>query len=225
MVDSWSPMMERIVFAMTQRDKRVVGITSPQAASGVTSVCERLAGITSLTGMRTLLLDMTSRADDIIPESVWRPGMGNAGQSITRDSAGFDRLTARFTKQDRFKFNNVENLRQAFAEDLAAYDTVIVDAAPVPTHDLDQINGAAAVAACDGAILLCMSGRVSRAELVAAQEAMVNTQVSLLGMVLNEMQNPTVGAEIAREARKLRRYAPGFSGWLERKALGSALLN
>jgi Mrp family chromosome partitioning ATPase len=225
MADSWSPMMERIVFAMTQRDHRVVGISSPQPASGVSSVCERLAAITALTGMRTVLVDMTSRAEDVIPASVWRPGLGNAGQSITHDADGFDRLTARFTKQDRFKFNNVEHLRQAFAEDLAAYETVIVDTAPVPTSDLEQINGAAALAACDGAILLCMSGRVSRAEVLAAQEAMVNTQVSLLGMVLNEMENPTVGAELAREARRLRRYAPGLSHWLERKALSSALLN
>jgi protein-tyrosine kinase len=225
MVECWSPMMERIVFATVKRDKRIVGVTSPQPSSGVTSLCEQLAAVASMTGLRTLLLDMTGRAEDTIPTSVWQPGLGNAGQSITRDPAGFDRLVARFTKEDRFKFNNVENLRQAFAEDLAAYDAVIVDAQPVPTTDMGHINGASAVAACDGAILLCMSGRVSRSELVDAQDALANTQVALLGVVLNEMQNPTVGTEIARESARLRRYMPGVADWLERKALKSALLN
>ena len=111
MVDCWSPMMERIVFATLKRDKRVVGITSPQSASGVTSVCEQLARVAGLSGMRTLLLDLTGRAEVAIPASVWQPGIGNAGQSIVRDPAGFDRLVARFTRDDRFKFNNVEGLR------------------------------------------------------------------------------------------------------------------
>lgn len=218
-------MTERIVFATVQRGKRVVGVTSPQASSGVTSLCEQLAAITSLTGMRTLLLDMTGQAEETVPASVWQPGLGNAGQSITRDPEGFDRLVARFTKHDRYKYYNVEQLRTAFAEDLAAYDAIIVDTPPVPANDLNHINGAVVAAACDGSILLCMSGRVSKSELVDAQDALANTQVGLLGVVLNEMQNPTVGTELAREARKLRRYAPGFASWLERKALKSAILN
>ena len=225
MVDCWSPMMERIVFATLKRDKRVVGITSPQSASGVTSVCEQLARVAGLSGMRTLLLDLTGRAEVAIPASVWQPGIGNAGQSIVRDPAGFDRLVARFTRDDRFKFNNVEGLRLAFAEDLATYDAIIVDTPPVPTNDLEFLNGAAAAAACDGAILLCMSGRVSRTELADAQDALANAQAGLLGIVLNEMQNPTVGSELAREARKLRRYLPGVSSWLERRARASSILN
>ena len=218
-------MTERIVFATVRRGKRVVGITSPQAASGVTSLCEQLATITSLSGMRTLVLDLSGQAEAAVPESVWKPGLGNAGQSIARDPAGFDRLVARFTKEERYRLYSVERLRQACAEDLAAYEVIIVDIAPVITNDTSYINGAAAAAACDGTILLCMSGRVTRSELVEANDALANTQVSLLGVVLNEMQNPTLGSELAREASKLRRYLPGVASWLERRALKSAILN
>lgn len=221
----WSPVLERIVFATLKRDKRVVGVTSPQAASGVTSLCEHLATVASQSGMRTLLLDMTGRAEESVPVSVWQPGLGNAGQSVTRDPAGFDRLVARFTRENRFHFNDVGQLRSAFADDLACYDAVIVDAAPVPTNDVTHINGAAVMAACDGALLLCMSGRVATSELVDTQDALANTQVDLLGVVLNEMQNPSVGSELARQAQKMRRYMPGVATWLERKALGSSILN
>ena len=213
------------MFATVKRGKRVVGVTSPQTSSGVTSLCEQLAVITTLSGMRTLVLDLTGQAEDAVPASVWQPGLGNAGQSITRDPAGFDHLVARFTKQDRYRFYGVEQLRHAFADDLAFYEVIIVDIPPVPANNVKYINGAAAAAACDGAILLCMSGRVSRSELVDAQEALANTQVGLLGVVLNEMENPTVGAEIAREARRFRRFCPGLARWLERMALASSLLN
>ena len=225
MVECWATAVERVVFATLKRDKRVVSVTSPQPRSGVSALCEQLARSTSLSGMRTLLLDTTGCAEESVPLSVWQPGMGNAGQSILRDPAGFDRLRARFTREDRFKFNNVAHLRQAFAEDLSAYEAVIVDTLPVPANDVSHINGAAVAAACDGALLLCMDGLVSRSALAAAHEALANTQVTLLGVVLNEMHNPTVGMEIAREAGKLRRYMPGLATWLERKARSSVILN
>ena len=225
MLEGWSPMLERIVYATLKREKRVVGVTSPQPKSGVTSLCEQLAEVSALSGTRTLFLDMSGQAEPSVPASVWMPGLGNAGQSITRDPAGYDRLVARFTKADRYKYFSAERLRLAFAEDLSVYGAIIVDAPPVPANDTERINGAAAAAACDGTLLLCMNGRVSRAELTQAQEALANTQVALLGVVLNEMQNPTVGEELAREARKLRRYLPRVSSWLERKALASAILN
>lgn len=225
MVECWTPMVERIVFATFKRGKRILAVTSPRPAAGVTSLCEQLARVTALTGTRTLLVDMTRQAEATIPESVWQPCKGNAGQSIVRDSAGFDRLAARFTQADRFAFGNVDRLRQSFAEDLAAYEAVIVDARPVPTIETAYINGAAAAAACDATIVLCMSGQVARSDLLECQDALANAQVNLLGVVLNEMQNPTLGAELAREARRLHKILPRFSNWLQRKALANAFLN
>jgi len=225
MIASWTPMVERIVFATFKRGKRIVAVTSPKPAAGVTSLCEQMARITALNGTRTLLVDMTRRAEDAAPISLWQPCQGNAGQSVVQDPLGFDRLTARFSANDRFIFSNADHLRRSFADDLAGYDAIVVDTRPVPSTESVFINGAAAAAACDAAILLCMSGKVSRAELTECQDALANAQVNVLGVVLNEMQNPTLGAELAREARRLQRLVPPLSRWLQRKALASSFLN
>jgi hypothetical protein len=169
--------------------------------------------------------DLTGRAEEKVPESVWRPGEGGAGQSITRDPRGFDRLVARFSPDARYLFNNVERLRRALGEDLAHYQAIIVDMPPVPANDVERVNGAAASAACDAVLLVCMSGRVSRNELNDCMDALANAQAKILGTILNDMQNPTLGAELAREARKMRRFFPRMANWLERKANSSVFLN
>ena len=225
MDDCWTPMVERIVFSTFKRGLRVVAVTSPRPVSGVTTLCEELARITSLGGTKTLLLDMGGPAEENVPSSVWHPCQGNAGQSITGDKQGFDRLIARFTVNDRFKFNNTDWLRRAFNEDLSGYEAIIVDTSPIPTIDTAFINGASAAAACDGAIIVCMTGQFSRSQLLECQDALSNAQVSVLGLVLNEMHSPTLGDELAREARRFHRFLPRFCNWLERKALASTFLN
>lgn len=225
MAGAWAQQIERIALATFQRGKRVVGVTSPQPGSGVTSVANHLARVAALSGARTLLIDLTHEMEPRTFRSAWLPGQGGAGQAVVRHADGYDRIVARFDVSSRLLFNNVQKMREAFGEDLAQYQAIVVDAPPVPTPDTQHINGAAALAAADAALLVCMTGRLSTSDLDAARDALANAQAHLLGLVLNDMQNPTLGTELAREARRLRRFLPRLSGWLERKALGSSLLN
>lgn len=225
MAEAWAQQIERIALATFQRGHRSVGVTSPQSGSGVSSVASGVARVAALSGSRTLLIDLTHTVEEHTYRSAWLPGQGGAGQAITRHADGYDRLVARFDQSTRLLFNNVERMRQTLNEDLAPYASIVVDAPAVPTVDTIHINGAAALAACDAAVLVCMSGKVSRADLEAATNALTNAQVNCLGLVLNDMHNPTLGAELAREARRLRRFLPRLSRWLERRALASALLN
>jgi hypothetical protein len=54
---------------------------------------------------------------------------------------------------------------------------------------------------------------------------LASAQANLLGTVLNDMQCPTLGAEIAREAQRLQPFAPRFANWVSGKALDSSFLN
>lgn len=225
MTPAWTQQIERIALATFQRGKRVVGVTSPQPISGVSSVAGQLARVASLTGAKTLLIDLTHDVEAKTYRSAWLPGQGGAGQAAVRDADGYDRLVARFDASTRLLFNNVTLMRQTLVEDLAPYQAIVVDAPAVPTTRSDRINGAAALAACDAAILVCMSGQLNRGELDAARDALANAQVALLGLVLNDKINPKLGTELAREARRLKRRMPRLSSWLERKALSISLIN
>lgn len=225
MSDNWTNEIERLTFATFERGMRVVGVTSPQAKSGVSSVCRRLCEVMAKSGGRTLLVDLSGSTEESTGVAAWRPGTGGAGQSIRTDAAGYDRLVAAFDQETRYLFNSIDRLRRVFAEDLAHYDAIVLDMPSLPATGTSRLNGAPAAAACDGVLMVCLSGDVSREQLNAAVDALANVEAKLLGMVLNDMTNPTLGAELAREARRVRRYLPRLSGWLERKALASALLN
>jgi hypothetical protein len=51
------------------------------------------------------------------------------------------------------------------------------------------------------------------------------SRIELAGLILNDRFNPTLAAELAREAGRLRIVAPRMSRWLARKALGSRFLS
>jgi Mrp family chromosome partitioning ATPase len=224
-IDGWTHEIERIALATLGRGIRSIGITSPGHQAGVSTLAADLAAVTALSGVATLFVDLTAKVQPNARDIIWRPGEGGAGQAITRDPRGFDVLTARFDVTTRFLFNNVERLRQSLGEELARYKAVIVDIPALCIADSEHINGAAAAAACDGVLLVCVSGRITRAELIKGASALNSAKANVLGTVLNDVDCPTLGAEIAREARRLEPFAPRFANWVSGKALNSSFLN
>jgi Mrp family chromosome partitioning ATPase len=224
-IDGWTHEVERIALTTLGRGIRSVGIASPNHQAGVSTLAADLAAITVLSGVSTLFVDLTAKVQPNARDIIWRPGEGGAGQAITRDPRGFDVLTARFDATTRFLFNNVDRLKQSLGEELARYKAVIVDIPALCVADSEHINGSAAAAACDGVVLVCVSGRITRAELSMGTAVLASAQANLLGTVLNDMQCPTLGAEIAREAQRLQPFTPRFANWVSGKALDSSFLN
>jgi Mrp family chromosome partitioning ATPase len=224
-IDGWTHEVERIALATIGRGIRSVGITSPGGHSGVSTLAADLAEVTALSGVTTLFVDLTASVLPNARDVIWRPGEGGAGQAIVRDPRGFDVLTAKFDVSTRFLFNNVERLKQSLGEELVRYNAIIVDIPALCVPEAEHINGAAAAAACDGVLLVCVSGRITRAELIKGASALTSAKANVLGTVLNDIECPTLGAEIAREARRLEQFAPRFAKWVSGKALNSSFLN
>jgi Mrp family chromosome partitioning ATPase len=224
-IDGWTHEVERIALATLGRGTRSIGITSPGRHAGVSTLAIDLAAVTALSGVPTLFVDLTGKVQPNQRDIIWRPGEGGAGQAITRDARGFDVLTARFDITTRFLFNNVERLKQSLGEELARYKAVIVDIPALCVAEADHINGAAAAAACDGVLLVCVSGLITRAELITAASALNSAKANVLGTVLNDVHCPSLGSEIAREARRLEPFAPRFANWIGGKAVNSSFLN
>jgi Mrp family chromosome partitioning ATPase len=224
-VSEWTREVDRIALAVRQGGLRVVGVTSPDHKSGVSALAFSLAMTIALSGTSTLIVDLTAGPDDDAKDIIWRPGLGGAGQAIMRRADGIDVLRARFDGNTRFLFNNVEQLRRAFDDDLKQYQAIVIDLPPVCAGEATHISGVAAAAACDGVILVCVGGRIRREALTMGTVSLQSAGAKICGTVVNDVECPTLGAEFAREARRLRRFSPRISSWLERKALASNFLN
>lgn len=217
--------LERVVLAAQEKRFRIIGLTSPCPRSGTTTIAQGLARTFAMSGTRTLFADMSGSAAPMDIKPMWAPAIGGAGQAIERDLDGFDRLRARFDENGRMMFNNVALLRRTFGEDLAHYGAIIVDMPSLVKPHPGQVNAAAVAASCDGVYLVCVADVCTRSEIVQAAHVLKCVSTKLTGTIANDFSFPTLGAEVAREARRIYTLLPRVSSWIERKALASTFLN
>ena len=225
MIGPHSMEIEKIFHSTLGNGTRVIGLASPCSGSGVTSLAVALARRCALGGIQTLLIDMASPVMVDSQASDWTPGRGGVGQEIECDKLGFDRLPVRPSAETVYKFRDPATLREVFSEELTRYDAIIIDLAPVPNSDPAAIPGAIGASACDSVLLVGMTGRITRYDLDAAIDALKATNAPLAGIILNDRDNPTLGAEIAREARRIERFLPRLSRSIQKVANRVRLLN
>jgi Mrp family chromosome partitioning ATPase len=222
----WHEEVQRIRLATFGRGIRLAGFTSPRAKSGVSSLCTALASVTAASGLRTLLVDLSEapgEAENAVP---WLPGSGGALVAIPPGgSSPYDKLTARLTPGNRDLFNNSAQLRRTLMDELAEYAAVIVDLAPLKPRFPGAIDATSAAAACGNVYLVCLTGEVTKTEVSDGVARLHSAGVEVLGFILNDAANPTLGAELAREVLRFKRLAPQFTASLASKLLASPFLN
>jgi len=222
----WHEEVQRIRLATFGRGIRLIGFTSPCANAGVTSLCTALATVTAASGLRTLLVDLSEgpgTGDENPP--LWLPGSGNAAVAIPEEPSPFDRLRAQLTPETRDLFNNSAQLRRTLMDELSEYAAVVVDLAPLKPRFPGAIDAASAAAACGNVYLVCVTGEVTKTEVSESVARLHSAGVEILGFILNEVANPTLGAELAREIMRFRRLAPRLTARFAEKLLSSPFLN
>jgi len=181
----WQRAVERIVMMALESKIRVLGLASPQSASGVSMLARSIAEVSAHSGIATLLLDLSRRAGDSVTGG-WVPRPGRGPQLAVRDLAGFEILFGDPAPGARFLFNNVAQLRLAMEQELAPYGLIVVDLAPIGIIPDDAINPLAAALACDGVVVVGTMGHVTRTALVQAMHLMRSSGVKLLGTVTRD---------------------------------------
>lgn len=225
MIAPHSLEVERIFHSTLGNGTRVVGLSSPCPGSGVTSLSVALATRCVLGGVSTLLIDMASPLMSEAQASDWTPSRGGVGQEIQRDKIGFDRLPILPSLETMYQFRDPAALKEVFSDELTRYDAIILDLPPVPDSTHAAIPGTIGASSCDSVLLVTMTGRVSRQDMDNAIEALKASNANLAGIVLNDRDNPTLGDEVAREARRIERFFPRISGYIQKLAKRSNFLN
>jgi Mrp family chromosome partitioning ATPase len=220
---SWQNSAEQIMLAAIDNKARVVGIVSPDRQAGVSTLCRQLAEAYAASGARTLLIDLAERSP-ARGAPKWRPGF-DAAMATTATGHGFDLLVAQFTSESRALFSNVTTFRGLLDDNLASYEAIVIDLPALGGSDHDSINPVAAARACDAVLLLCLTGKVTQDQLMAAVREMQGAGVPLAGTVLNDRYAPTLGVAMATNRRRLSRLVPGLNRWVERKLSTSEFLN
>jgi Mrp family chromosome partitioning ATPase len=212
-LDPASAPVEAIHQFAQARRARIIGLAGVERDSGASLVARALAA-RCVNGRRSALL-IDAASQDPLPNDD-RP---------ERDPLGYDVLRLRPEGAELLPMRDIERLRHIFQQDHAAYDVIIVDMPAVRYVAGSALPATIIANACDALFLVCLTGAVTRLLLEETVGALRAVQAPLTGLVVNRREQPTLGAEIAREARRLRKRAPKLSARIENWALSSELLD
>jgi polysaccharide biosynthesis transport protein len=184
--------------SVESRSGKVIGITSPRAGDGKTTLAFNLAWSIAQSRGRVILIDANLRNPCLIrmlaPRSKPRGSAVASEQGIGKQSVislksyGFDLLQ----EQQRAAAGHPASIlgsgamKELLEELRQRYDYVIVDLPPV----LDYVDVRACANLLDGVIMLIRFGRTTTDDLVQALGELTLVQDRLLGAVVNTKQMP-----------------------------------
>jgi protein-tyrosine kinase len=202
--------VESIYQASVGAGARVVAVIGVEDGDGASACARALAERSALAPSRTLLVDASESRRPTAP--TWEPEPQNIGWFKLSDG-----------EEDPFRLRSPDTLRRLWVEAHKDWETVIIDCAPA-LEDRDYVApGKLTARSADAVILVCLGGKTTKQSIEAAKAALGPANV--VGVVVNGRDQPTVGAEVAREARRISRYFPRLSRWLARRALRSKALD
>ncbi|WP_170153084.1 hypothetical protein [Roseiarcus fermentans] len=202
--------VEAIYQASIGAGARVVAVIGVEAGDGASACARALAERSALAPSRTLLVDASEGSSPSPP--TWEPEPENIGWFKLSDG-----------ETDTFRLRSPDVLRRLWAEAHKDWETVIIDCAPA-IEDRDYLApGKLTARSADAVILVCLGGKTTRESIEAAKAAL--GAANILGLVVNGRDQPTVGAEVAREAGRGARFFPKLSRWLGDRARRSKVLD
>lgn len=224
-LEAASAEIERIYLGMAASSKRVVGVVDCGASGTGAAVAQALAERGSASGEPTLYLDLTQPLHPDGSRIHWIPGDGRGARSIEPDARGFDRLTGWACPKTVMKFRNLGALRQLLAEELGQYHRIIVDAGST-MEDMGSVVPPGTVAqVCEGLIVTASPNGISAPALKAAMANLGAARESVIGVVLDDCDSPTVAEQLATSLRRRLRRLPWLAAHLSAMAGRSGLLS
>lgn len=222
----WRTEIEQLALSLLRVNHRITGVASPDHGTGVSLVAELLALAAATTGRRALLVELSQPFDDDgVEEGGWLPGETDPRRAILTDARGFDRLKAPRFAALRTVFADIAAIRSDFERVVREYDAVIVDLPSVLDADDRYVNTIAMATACDQVCLVAATDQTARARLEESVDHLTAAGASIAGVALNDAHRASIGDDLARYARFLKRFTPQWGRRLERFARRSTLLN
>lgn len=221
--------LDAVYRAAFGRDLRVIAVTAPERGQGTSTLALALAERAAASGRSTLLVELTTRVSAVadrlgVRRADWDERPERAAAAIVQVAERLAVLPAPSLGRPAPLLREAAGLRRLREDWLARFDFVILDLAPVLSTDRDDIDAAMAAGVADGAILSLMTRVATETALIRSVDLLRRAEVELLGVVVNDRDNPTLGDEIAREIGRLRRLAPGPVARLQRWVRGRRLL-
>lgn len=200
---------------------RTVAITSSCPGEGVSTLAYALSRRSAAAGRGTLLVDLnllhpSVAANLALPRLDWLPDMTSAETAVQRfPGVELSVLAAPLQAEGVLAFREKAVLGRQFGKWLDTYEVVIVDTSPLTVTNRRNIPADVVCATAEATVLVVLAGRVSEDILRTAADRLRQVRARVVGAVINDRLNPSLGDEIKREIRRLEPRWPGIAAKLQ----------
>ncbi|ROV59599.1 chromosome partitioning protein ParA [Vibrio ponticus] len=196
--------IEQIFLEAETKQTRSLCVTACQCGDGVTTVATSLAERFLLAGYSTLLVDLNQFKPGF--ESIPYLSSESSFQWLqpTNGEQVFTGVSLPKHPSVLVNFRNPQFLTQQVGGWLQEFDKVIIDTSPILQNNMGNIPAQSVAAACDHTLLVVLGGSTSEANLANAQQLLERSNADLIGYVLNNMNQCSLGEEMVRELNRLR---------------------
>ncbi len=222
--------VENIYSNTIGRGMRSVAVTSANPGEGCSTVAYALSRRSETDNKHTLLVEVNLQHPELGDMSGhlhtdWLPNPSSADACIMHDEESEMDMLPAPCDTDAIMFRNNTNINKLMEHWLENYDVVVFDTSPVNAINRNNIPAESICAMVDGAIMVVMAGITRQTEFQTAFERLSNNDVSLAGVVYNDMYNPRLADEMCRETRRLDKWFPNAMDRLRKYIKRSSFLN
>ncbi|HAS64377.1 MAG TPA: chromosome partitioning protein ParA [Vibrio sp.] len=206
MIPSTHNEIEQIYLAAEAKQSRSICVTACHSGDGVTSITTALTERLLLAGYSTLLVDLNLFRSGFEPLSFshtpadsdvnWLQPLNNGrlftGVSIPQHPSVI------------VNYRNPQFLTQQINTWLQEFDRVVIDTSPLLQVNRGNIAAQSVASACEHTLMVVLGGHTTEAQLAKAHELLLRSNADILGVVLNNMHQATLGQEIVRELNRFK---------------------
>ena len=210
---------------------RQLVVTAAGSDDGATTLAYALARRASRAGRSVLLIELNLYRPSLeelvgLDQVVWSPDDPvSVDAAITRFGAdGMAALPAPAVDTVSPAFREAEVLTRFVDRLKEIYDFIVIDAGPVGARNARNVPPLAVCRAVGCVLMSIMARQTSESDAAAALQAIQDEGARVIGAVINDRDNPSLGEELEREANRLRWLSPGIVAWLHRMTQKVSLL-
>lgn len=222
--------IETIYANTVGRGMRSVAVTSSNAGEGCSTLAYTLSKRCEADGKHTLLVEVNLLHPELGDISGhlhtdWLPNASSADACIMHDDESDIDILPAPCETDAIMFRNLANMNKLMEHWLESYDVVVFDTSPVNAINRHNIPAEFICAMVDGTVMMVMAGVTRQTEFQAAIDRLMLSEVTLAGVVFNDIHNPKVADEICRETRRLDKWFPKAMDKIRKYVRRSSFLN
>lgn len=223
--------IETIYAHLVRHSLDQIAISSPEADSGNSLLCQAIARRAAESGKRVLLIELNMLVPSLhesmsLLRNEWLPLTGHWEHAAQETSTpGLYVLCCPEKSVRCVEFRDPETLRLFFDSTRSQFDLMLCDTAPLLHVGENGIPPEQVCASCDHTLLNLLTGCTTESQIDEAQQLLKHSGAALAGSVMNDRYAPTLKQELIRETNRLRRIFPRWMRRIQNYLNRSVLLN